>query len=180
MIDLDRDRLARAARREGGGQAIDVQLGGQRFQLPAELPAAVLDIVLDGDLDLAALVRSAAGVWVDGGADPARQEEAGALVIEALMGQPTLPVDVARTIRAAVAALFGEAQWARFVALGPSLADVAALIKGLVSEYGVSLGEAFKSPKPSAAGGATSRPTSNGSTTSTPAAFGPALATPGS
>ncbi len=93
------------------------------------------------------------------------------------MEQPSLPVDVLRTIRSAIANLFGEQQWTEFTALGPSLADLAALIRGLWSEYGTSLGEAFASSGRSESAGTTPKPTSNGGTESTPAAPGlsPAL-----
>lgn len=180
MIDLDASRAVRTAKREGARGNVPVQMCGERFELPVELPASVVDLLLDGDLDLAGLIRSVVGIWTDSEAEPKEREQAETLALEALLAHPTLPVDVLRTIRSAIATLFGAQQWARFTALNPSLPDLVALIRGLWAEYGVSLGEAWSSSAPSGTGGATSKPTSNGSTASTHAAPGLALATPAS
>lgn len=180
MINLDSARHARAVKREGGRQDVIVRYGDRDFRLPPELPASVLDLLLDGDLDLAALLRAAIGVWTDAGAETADREQAGSLVIEALMSQPGLPVEVLRAVRAAMATLFGPDQWADFNALEPSLPDLTALLSGLWAEYGVSLGEAWQSSAPSESGGTTPRPTYNGTTASTPGVLGPGPATPAS
>lgn len=180
VIDLDASRTARSAKREGSKTGVVVRMYDNQFDLPVELPASVVDLLLDGDLDIAGLIRSVVGVWTDNNAAPERREQAEALFMEALLTHPSLPVDVLRTVRSAIATLFGEEQWARFNALNPSVPDLAALIRGLWGEYGVSLGEAWSSPAPSATGGATRNPTSNGSTGSTSAAHGLALANPAS
>lgn len=179
-IDLDTHKAARAARREGAGAGVAVRFGGQDFTLPAELPASTLFVLIDGNMDLAGLIRAAVGVWTDQGADAADREVAGSLVIEALMNQPSLPLEVLAAVRTAVADLFGQEQWARFNDLCPSLADLGVLLTALWAEYGVSLGEAFASSEPSPNGGTTSRPTSPAGTASTPAAPGLALASPAS
>jgi hypothetical protein len=118
--------------------------------------------------------------WADNSADPERRDEAGQLVLEALLSHPTLPVDVLRTIRAALASLFGDDQWQRFNDLKPSISDLAALLRGLAAEWGVGLGEAWASSAPSPNGGATLKSTFNAGTASTPEESGLALATQGS
>jgi hypothetical protein len=46
MINLDKARAARAAKREANGKAPVVVLGGQRFTLPVELPFSVANLMV--------------------------------------------------------------------------------------------------------------------------------------
>jgi hypothetical protein len=177
-IDLNARRAARAARREAGGGPVTVPFGDAIYELPAELPAAVLMPLLDGDLDLAWLMKGAFDAYR--GAKPSEQDKMADLVVEGLITNPTLPVDVLRAIRSGLEELFGAEQWSRFWNSIPSLPDIVELIKGCWEVYGVSLGEAFASSASSSSGGATSNPTSNGSTSSMPAVAGLAPLTPSS
>lgn len=177
-LNLDEKRAeraaARAARREGADpNGVPVVFDRKDYLLPAELPATVLDPLIEGDLDLVGLIK----VAYDASRDQRRTEESRdrmeSMVWEALAAHPDLPVSVVRAIRDSLALLFGPEQWAQFQASGPSLPDMGALIVGLVREYGVGLGEALRSASSSATGGTTSSPTSAGSGISTPVTSGP-------
>lgn len=181
MINLDARRTQRAAKREAQyADGIPVTHAGRTYKLPAELPVAVLDPLLDGDVDLAGLVTVAVNAMRSTGGD--QQEQIAALVAEALMTHPDLPGNVLRGVRQVLANLFGPNQWAAFMGSNPapSLPDLAALIGGLVNAYGVGLGEAFGSADSSPSGGKTSSPTFNGSAVSTPVVSGEPLASTGS
>lgn len=176
-IDLNAARAARAAKREAGGKPVTVVDGDRVYELPAELPGDVLTPLLDGDLDLAWLLRSAFDAYRTA-TDTQQQQKLGDLLVAELVANPNLPVDVLKAIRAALQRLFGDEQWGQFWADHPSLPDLVELIKGLVREYGVGLGEASSSSTPSSPGGATSKPTSSGSTVSTPVVAGVTPITP--
>jgi len=173
-IDLDADAAKREAAHPEG---IPVRHGGRTFLLPAELPADVLEPLLSVDLDLASVVASAADVArrAEGADERAVGME---VVLDALLSRPTLPIDALRAARACLERLFGPEQWASWLETRPSLPAYGRLIRHLVRTYGVSLGEAFGSPAPSGAGGATSRPTSPPPTGSTPEASGNGRANP--
>lgn len=174
IVDLNAERTARAAKREGGGGPVKVPFGKQTFELPAELPAEVLERLLDPDVEIAQLLIAAIGAYKNGTGD----ENAGAIIAQVLTDRPDLPLGFVRALMGAVEELFGPEQWAGFKAEKPSAQDMVALVKGLFSAYAVNLGEAFRSSGSSATGGTTSKRTSSASTASTPAASGLTLATP--
>jgi hypothetical protein len=168
LIDLNAERSARAARREGGGQNITVPFGTERFTLPAELPLVVIDRLLDPDVEIAQLAIIAVRAFTN-----SRDDEAGTLIVATLTEHPDLPAGFMRAVLSCVEQLFGADQWTRFQALQPSAQDMVALLKGLFRSYGSGLGEAFSSPAPAASDGTTSKPTSNVTTTLTPEPSGP-------
>lgn len=168
LIDLNAERSARAAKREGRGDLIEVPFGDDTFHLPAELPATVIDTLLDPEVEIAQLVIFTIRNIRSGGAS----EEALAVVANILTERPDLPLGFVRAVKAAVQDLFGEDQWERFQAQKPSAQDMFALVKGLTSAYGAGLGEAFSSSAPSTPGGTTSSAISSVSTASTPEASG--------
>lgn len=174
LIDLNAERSARAARREGGSKPVRVPFGEETFELPAELPAAVVETLLDPDVEIAQMIIAAIQAYKAGTGD----ENTTAVIAGVLTSRPDLPLGFVRAVIGAIEQLFGTDQWARFQAQQPSAHDLIALIRGLVQVYGVGLGEAFKSSGSSATGGTTSKRTSSASTASTPAASGLALATP--
>lgn len=178
-LDLDAKRAerarSRAAKREGANpNGVDVTFDGKPYLLPAELPATVLDPLIDGDLDLVGLIKVAYDASRDAQRSQESRDDMESMVWSALAQHPDLPVSVVRAIRDSLALLFGADQWASFQASSPSLADIGALIVGLVREYGVGLGEALRSASSSGTDGTTSSPTSSDTAAvSTPAASGP-------
>lgn len=165
-LDLDVKRAerarTRAARREGADPGgVPVRFDGKDYLLPAELPASVLDPLIEGDLDLVGLIKVAYDASRDQGREKDSRDRMESMVWETLAAHPDLPVSVVRAIRDSLALLFGPEQWVQFQSSNPSLADMSALIVGLVSEYGVGLGEALRSANSSATGGTTSSPTSS-------------------
>jgi hypothetical protein len=165
-LNLDQKRAerarSRAARREGENPTgVSVLFDGKDYLLPVELPAAVLDPLVDGDLDLAGLIKVAYDASRDQSRPAESRDEMQSLIWETLAAKPDLPVSVIRAIRDSLALLFGADQWASFQASEPSLADMGALVVGLVSEYGVGLGEALRSGNSSKTDGTTSNPTSS-------------------
>jgi hypothetical protein len=165
VIDLDGQRELRAAQREGAASGLVVRFAGTEYQLPPELPAAVLDPVLGGQVDLTELVRLAAVAMQD--SDDRNIET----VVSTLVARPDLPTSVLTAVHAFLRSLFGE-RWAEFWAAGPSLVDLANLIAGIFRSYGVGLGESFGLTGSSSNDGQTSSPTSNGSTPSMPGGSG--------
>lgn len=159
MLDLDSARRQRAAAREGSGQPVTVTFADTTYTLPVEVPAAVVQTLLDPDVEFAQLLMVLMKAW-RGGSD-----QAGKSVVNALTERPSLPFGCIKAIQAALEQLFGADEWARFTAAGPSLNDMVTLITGLVSEYGVGLGEALTSPSSSETAGTTSNPTSDATTT---------------
>lgn len=157
-IDLD------AARREAGSpDGIPLTLRDEEFLLPAELPEACLDPLLDERLGLFEAIKQAVENDQGGGS-------VGADVVNLLTARPDLPREVLSAIRGVFALLFGPDEFSRFQSLRPSLPDYLRMIKALTSLYGVSLGEAWRSLASSESDGATSKPTSSSTTTSTPEA----------
>jgi hypothetical protein len=177
-LNLDAKRQerarARAARREGADpRGVPVTFDGREYLLPAEVPAQVLDPLLDGDLDLVGLIKVAYDASKDARATETDRDRMQEVIWETLAAKPDLPVTVIRAIRDSLALLFGAEQWEAFQASQPSLPDMGALVVGLVSEYGVGLGEALRSGNSSIPAGTTLSPTSSGSTGSTPVTSGP-------
>lgn len=182
MIDFNAKRAARAAKREGGNQPEPLCIGDDTFYVPCELPMTVVDRVLDPDMEIAQLLivmlKTAQANIAAGKAEKAGGDLE--IVLDVLASDAALPLRAVQAIKGAVADLFGEEQWARWLALNPSLEDNVELVIELVKLYGSRLGELFKSSAPAASGGATSSVTSSGSTGSTPEASGLALVNGGS
>lgn len=174
LIDLNAERSARAAKREGKNEAVKVPFGKETYVLPAELPATVAETLLDPEVEIAQLIFAAIQAFKSGEGD---ENTAGAIA-SVLASRPDLPIGFVRAVYGAIEQLFGSEQWASFQAQQPSAQDMVALVKGLFRAYGVGLGEAFKSSGSSETGGTTSKRTSSVSTASTPAASGLSLATP--
>jgi hypothetical protein len=174
VIDLNEARAKRlAAAREGRGEGVPVAFGAGKWMLPAEVPADVLQRLLDPDVEVAQLLVVALRAYRAG------TDRAADTIIEVLTDQPNLPHGFVRAVLDAIESLFGPEQWAAFRAEKPSLQDLWALVSGLFREYGVGLGEALRSRAPSPNGGTTSSPTSLVSIPdSTPATSGPDEATP--
>jgi hypothetical protein len=158
MIDLD------AARREREcPSGLKVVLGGEDFTLPAELPLDVVDILISPRLGLMAVVQTA---LLDGSSTRN--------VVDAVMARfesVTALEETKGALTGMVTGLFGD-QWDRFAALRPTVQDMAVLVQGLLSKYGVGLGELFASLVSSPSGGGTSSTTSSTSTESTPGTSG--------
>lgn len=162
LIDLD------AAKREAVfPDGIPVRFGGQDFLLPAELPVDVFDPLLSEDLDLVGVVKQVLAERPEDGGD-----DIGSVVLDVLLTRPGLPRQTLQAVKQVFAALFGDEQYACFAALRPSVQDYVRLARGLLTAYGVGLGEALGSPDSSESGGETSSQISDASTDSTPAASG--------
>lgn len=158
VVDLDK---ARAVRREGRGDNLEVVNKGQRFLLPVELPVDAVG-PLAGLADL-----------------PDRDEEA--------PGEDEL-VQIRTALEGGLAALFcdeqplplgeddqvptrgsehsAECAWRRFLGTRPSLDDELELWAGLFAAYGTTLGEALASLDSSQSGGRPANQTPKGSTAS--------------
>lgn len=175
VIDLNAERTARAARREGAGGPIRVPLGNETFELPEELPTSIIDRLLDPEVEIAQLLLIAARSLKEN-----RDDKSLEIIVDTLSVHPDLPLGFARAVLGAIEDLFGPEQWQRFRAAKPSVPDMFALVRGLIKAYGVALGEALTSSAVSGSGGATSKPTSGVSTDSTPAESGPDQAPPAS
>jgi hypothetical protein len=174
LIDLNAERSARAAKREGAGENVRIPFGDAEYLLPAELPATVVDHLLDPEVEIAQLIIAALRAFKDGTAS----DNAATVIAQVLTERPDLPLGFVRAVLGAVEQLFGAEQWTAFQAQNPSAQDLLALIKGLIRVYGTGLGEAFGSSASSTSAGTTSKPTSNVSTTLTPEASGDDPETP--
>jgi hypothetical protein len=158
-----------AARREvTNPDGMSVVFGGETFVFPAELPLAVLDPLLDPELDLVGLITRFLG------------EDKADASLGLLLFRPDLPQAVLKAFYACYAKLMGAEQFDQFAALNPSVEDYGRLTKALVGAYGVSLGKFFKSGSSSSGDGETSKQTSPDSTTSTPAESSSSPDSPGS
>lgn len=165
LIDLD------AAKRETQyPDGIPVRLGGVEFTLPAELPAEILDPIVD--LDLPKLLKDVMESLPEDTEDADEGRTMGEVVLDVLTNNPSLPRDIYDAIKGAFAALFGPEQYPEFEKQRPSINDYARLAQALMPLYGVGLGEALGSPDSSESGGETSKQTSPATTESTPAASG--------
>lgn len=185
VLDLDAGRAerakARAARNEARGDTLPIRLGGKVVAtLPAEFAIDVLTPLTELDVDLAFVIKA---VTQAAGAVERDEQVAGMnLLVNVLAANPALPSGILNAVQDIGKRLLGEDGYAALVAWRPSREDIAALAKGILSWYGVSLGEASPSPTSSAAsGGETSKPISSASTeVSTRAASGKSRAKKGS
>lgn len=168
MVGID---LQAATRELAYPDGIPVTLpNGQVITAPAEFPLDVLDPLLSEDLDLIGVVKLVVDREPRVGEDGETvEDDIATIVVDVLMERPAILAQVKRAIGQCFAALFSEEDYARFVAARLGVRTLAALVKGLLSEYGVGLGEALGSPASSESSGEPSSPTSDGSTDSTPA-----------
>lgn len=181
-LDLDEARAersrARAARQEGRGETLPVIFGGTTIAvLGAEFPMSALEPLTGINVDIAYLVRAA--VKMTSGTAQEQLTQTAGLLVDVLVANPQLPGQVIDAAKEVSRRILGDDGYAAFVALNPSPQDARALAQGLMSWYGVGLGESSAS-LPSSNDGGTLSPTSNGSTGSTPAASGDTPATPDS
>lgn len=158
VIDLDAER-----REVQYPDGIPVQLGGEQFIFPAELPAEALDPILSDELDLVGLL----GEVLESSDGDAGVKE----VVNALFRRPTLPRKFLAAIRETYAILLGD-QHEDFLAQRPFIGDYIRLTTGLTRVYGVELGKLFRSADSSENDSPTSSPTSPATTESTPAGSG--------
>jgi hypothetical protein len=154
VVDLDR---ARAARREGHGDAIEVRNKGQAFRLPIEMPIDAVERLAD----LAELGEKATVLT---GADASRALRQVSVILDG--GLAVLFCDEEKPPKDGEPHADG-CQWPRFLDTKPTLNDKVALVEGVFAAYGVSLGEALASTASSATGGRRSPRTSKTTTGST-------------
>lgn len=175
ILDLDVARAerakARAAQREGAGEALAVRIGGQVIaELPSEFPLSVLGPLTGLNVDIAYVIRAAS--QVAGGQGDQRQ--AGfQLLVDVLAANPHLPAEIITAVKEMGRRLLGQDGYDALVATGVTWWDARDLVKGVLGWYGMSLGESLPSAPSSGSDGGTSNPTSNGTTTSTPVPSGP-------
>ena len=160
---LKRLDLDAAAREAGTPDGILLVLKGVEYELPAELPIDVFDPFLSDDFDLVALIRA----YYDAGERAGEDASGLGVVLSLLEDRPLLHRQTIAAVSAALRSLFGEEQYATFLAGRPSIEDFSRVGSHLVDEYGVSLGELFASPTTSTTGGATQKQTSEPTTEST-------------
>lgn len=119
-IDLDK---ARAARREAAGEAPTFVLDEREFALPAEMPFEVIEKV--GEIRAAAVIDPKTG-------EPELDAD----------GEPRMDATiVAGAILGMFKIMLGDAEYAAFMQLRPSMDDLSALFDGVMAEYGVTPGE---------------------------------------
>lgn len=169
MIDLD------ARRAEIAADPKEIRLGGQTFNLPAELPGDVIGPFLSPDLGLVEVIADAIG---------SADDEAGIsdMLFAALGKHPALPTGVVTAAKEALVALLGD-QHADFLAKRPSVPEYLLIAKGLFEEYGLTLNDFFGSPSSSDDEETNSKQTSPSDapeSTPTSATSGDAPATPDS
>ncbi|MEU4229428.1 hypothetical protein AB0F17_34470 [Nonomuraea sp. NPDC026600] len=161
MLDLDAARAERTA----AGDPFPLRFRGQIIcTLPPELPLDALEPLTEIDVDIALIFRTAIDAFKGQDADAATVSVLDT-VIDLLVMNKRLPDEVLEAVKKIGRRLMGDEGYEAFLAARPSLPDVIAFGKGLMSIYGLRLGE---SPKSSAisSGGTTSTATSP---TTTPA-----------
>jgi hypothetical protein len=151
MIDLD------ARRAEANAVPKSFTLGGQVFDLPSELPGDVLAPFLSDDLGLVDLIGEAMS-----GNDQAGVSD---MLFDALAKRPTLPAGLLAAAKTAFETLIGVDRFPAFMAARPSVPDYVFLVRGLLAEYGLSLGDFFGSGSSSGNEETNSKQTSPGTTT---------------
>jgi hypothetical protein len=162
LIDLD---AGRAARLEAQPRCPKVRLNGNVHNLPLEVPLDVFSPLKNLDVDFPLLVRTAVDA-VKGQTGDA-QAAATSLVIDLLVANPGLPKDMLDAFEQMGRRFLGDAAFEDLMAFRPSKEDLGLLVKGLFTNYGVSLGELSASSETSEDAGTTSKPTSSTTTTST-------------
>lgn len=181
-LDLDAERAARAearaARHEGRDDEMTIRLGGKPIAVvAAEFPMSVLEPLMGVNVDVAYLVRAFSQILGKKGGDA--DQAAIGLLFDVLAANPRLPHEIVEAIKEMTRRVLTPEGYDALCELNPTPWDGAALAKGLMAWWGVSLGESQASLPPSE-GGETSKATSNGTTSSTPAASGKSRARKGS
>lgn len=143
--------LDAAERETAYPDGIPVTRKGITFMLPSELPLDVFDPLLDPKLDLTGLIKRAL---------ESQTEDTTEAVLEVIFSRDALVLELRDAFYACIKVLFGEEQYEEWAATRPGLRTYGNLIRGLLREYGVGLGEAFKSPTSSGDAGPTSKETS--------------------
>lgn len=172
VLDLDGEAELRAAQHEGKRQPLPIRWRGETIAtLPVELPFDVIAPIHQIDNDLTLLLRQAMQVVRSNGRSGDERWDAAEIIIDVLAGNPQLPSRFVKVIKDMATALLGEDGLELFLAGKPSITgDMAALAKGILRHYGVSLGESSPSSASSESqdGGGTSNTTSSTSSESTP------------
>jgi hypothetical protein len=172
---------ARAARQEGRAETLPVILGGVTIAvLPAEFPLSVLEPLTEINVDLGFVIKTVMQAAKSG--EKAKQEAGLDLIVNVLVVNPDLPATLLAAVQNMGRRLLGDEGYAALMAGKPSAGDIGALATGLLSWFGLSLGEFLgSSTSPSANGGETSKPTSSSTTADlTPAEPGDGPAIPDS
>jgi hypothetical protein len=133
-------------------------------ELAAEFPMDILEPLTSVNLDIALLLDEAMNL--SAAQDQAAQVASLDTISKILAANPDLFKDLISAIKEMASRLLGEEGYAAFASTRPSLWDVVDLGKGLLSWYGVSLGESSP-PSESSNGGEISQPTSSTTTDST-------------
>lgn len=144
-----------SAKAEATADDIVITIRGLDWLLPAELPASILDPLIDGELDdlIAMLVQ----MYGDGDEQGELNEGA---VIAVIARNPRLLSSTLRALKRTYAELLGEEQWQAWLDTRPSLPDYIRFARQAASHYGVGLGEALGLSSSSTDGGKTSKRTS--------------------
>jgi hypothetical protein len=173
-LDLDAARAerakARAARHEGRSDTLPVVFGGTTIAtLAAEFPMSVLEPLTALNVDIAHIVRATVQMLTI--SEQEQRTASIALVVDVLAANPTLPNELIGAVKEMGRRVLGVDGYAAFVAQSPTWWDTRDLIQGLLSWFGVSLGESQPAPE-SSSDGETLNQTSNGTIPLTPAASG--------
>lgn len=161
----ERARL-RAERRGARGETLMLRDGDLAIaELAAEFPLDVLEPLTSVNLDIALLIDEA--MTMSAAQDQATQVASLDTISKILAANPDLFKDLIGAIKEMTSRLLGEEGYVAFIGTRPSPWDVVDMAKGLLSWYGVSLGESSP-PSESSNGGAISQPTSSTTTDSTP------------
>lgn len=160
LDELDLDAVF-AASAEGAGAAPPLRFKGDDYELPAGLPADVLQPLLP----LLDPLWTALGPMLDDkGGDPIEG-------VVALLAN-NLPAELVAALDESGRRLFDglepvdadDSQWAKFKRGRPTITHYIGLVRGLAKRYGVSLGELLASAPSSPAAGETSNGTSPATT----------------
>jgi hypothetical protein len=173
VLDLDAARKSRAAQREAKDQPQPIVFGGEVVAyLPVELPLNVIAPLREIDDTIAIVIRQALALAKN--TDDARARwEASELVVDMLAATPDLPIKLVDVVTKIAVNLLTQEGLDAFMAVRPSIQDIAAFVKGVFRHYGVSLGEALPSSDSPTGDGGTSLSTSSPDSNSTPEASGP-------
>jgi hypothetical protein len=159
LLDLN---AARASRSGTKGRPIVLRLGDASIPLPAELPVDVLEPLAHLNVDTALIARTVLNALKE--ADMTRAGlSIASMVVDLVIQNPRLPGELLDAVRLMGRRLMTDEGYEQFVVQRPSIADVAALIKGLAGRYAFSLGESKPSTDDSDSG-EPSTPTSSTTT----------------
>ncbi|TMR93291.1 hypothetical protein [Nonomuraea basaltis] len=176
VLDLD---AARASRSGTKGKPIPLRFGGEIIcYLPAELPVDVLEPLAHLNVDTALIARTVLHAMKEADLTKAGLSIA-SMVVDLVIQNPKLPGELLDAVRWMGRRLMGEDGYEQFVAQRPSVADVAAFIKGLGGRYSFRLGESMPSSSDSDSGESSTPTSSITSTDSTSLESGSSQASEG-